>query len=78
MKLVRHGFSEDPRCMAFDPIQRLLAIGSNHGAVRLLGQAGVDFYLKHESNEPVIFVEFLINEVTFLNDLYFLMFFACI
>lgn len=49
--------------MAFDPIQRLVAIGSNHGSIRLLGQAGVDFYLKHESNEPVIFLQFLINEV---------------
>lgn len=60
---MRHGFPEGPRCMAFDPIQRLIAIGSNYGSIRLLGQAGVDFYLKHESNEPVIFLQFLINEV---------------
>lgn len=49
--------------MAYDCVQRLIAIGAERGSVRLLGQAGVDIHLKDESNEPVIFVQFLINEV---------------
>lgn len=61
--MVRHGFPDDPRCMAYDCIQRLIAIGAGRGSVRLLGQAGVDIYLKHDSNESVIFVQFLVNEV---------------
>lgn len=51
--------------MAIDPIQKLVAIGAGNGCVRLLGQAGVDFNLKHESNEPVLHVQFLVNEVCF-------------
>lgn len=61
--MVRHGFPDDARCMAFDPVQKLLAIGGGRGSVRLLGQASVDFFLKHESEEPVLFAQFLINEV---------------
>uniref|UniRef100_A0A914ZBB2 Lethal giant larvae homologue 2 domain-containing protein n=1 Tax=Panagrolaimus superbus TaxID=310955 RepID=A0A914ZBB2_9BILA len=48
--------------MAFDPVQKLIAIGAGHGEVRLLGQAGVDYFLKHESDEPVVHLQFLINE----------------
>ncbi|KAI1721622.1 LLGL2 domain-containing protein [Ditylenchus destructor] len=69
--IVRHGFPDDPRCMAFDPVQRLLAIGGGRGNVRLLGQAGVDYYLKHDSDEPVLFAQFLVNEgglITGLRD----------
>uniref|UniRef100_A0AC35G421 Lethal giant larvae homologue 2 domain-containing protein n=1 Tax=Panagrolaimus sp. PS1159 TaxID=55785 RepID=A0AC35G421_9BILA len=48
--------------MAFDPVQKLIAIGAVHGEVRLFGQAGVEHYLKHESDEPVVHLQFLINE----------------
>ena len=57
--------------MTFDPVQRLLAIGAGRGSVRLLGQAGVDYYLKHESDEPVLFVQFLVNEVRYSVQLYY-------
>jgi syntaxin-binding protein 5 len=65
MKIVRHGFPDDPICMAYDPVQKLCAIGAGRGCVRLLGQAGVDHLLKHESDEPVMHIQFLINEVGF-------------
>uniref|UniRef100_A0A914H9C5 Lethal giant larvae homologue 2 domain-containing protein n=1 Tax=Globodera rostochiensis TaxID=31243 RepID=A0A914H9C5_GLORO len=61
-KIVRHGFPDAPKCMAFDPVQKLCAIGSGQGCIRLLGQAGVDQLLKHEPDEPVIHLQFLINE----------------
>lgn len=49
--------------MAFDPVQRLIAIGAKHGYVRLLGQAGVDYALRHDVKEVVSHIQFLINEV---------------
>lgn len=54
----------EPKCLAVDPVQKLIAIGSSGGCVRLLGQPGVDFILKHESNESVFNIQFLVNEVT--------------
>jgi syntaxin-binding protein 5 len=35
IQVVRHGFPHDPRCMAYDPVQRLLAIGSGNGSIRM-------------------------------------------
>lgn len=61
--MVRHGFPDDPRCLTYDCIQRLVAIGAARGSARIFGQAGVDFHLMHDSNEPVIFMQFLVNEV---------------
>ncbi|VDN52570.1 unnamed protein product, partial [Dracunculus medinensis] len=60
--VARHGFPDDPRCIAYDPIQRLLGIGSGHGSVRVLGNIGVDYFLKHEFDAPVTHLQFLINE----------------
>uniref|UniRef100_A0AC34QRG6 V-SNARE coiled-coil homology domain-containing protein n=1 Tax=Panagrolaimus sp. JU765 TaxID=591449 RepID=A0AC34QRG6_9BILA len=61
-KIVRHGFPDDSKCLAFDSVQKLIAIGAGNGLVRLMGKVGVDYLLKHESNEPVLFAAFLINE----------------
>ncbi|XP_054088607.1 syntaxin-binding protein 5 isoform X3 [Zeugodacus cucurbitae] len=60
----RHGFPYSPTAFAFDPVQRLLAIGDKSGFIRILGRPGVDAHAKHEgeSDCAVIFVEFLINE----------------
>ncbi|VDK77494.1 unnamed protein product [Onchocerca ochengi] len=60
--IVRHGFPDDPRCMAYDTVQRLLAIGTGHGIVRVIGDVGVDYCLKHESDSAVLHVQFLMNE----------------
>lgn len=61
-KIVRHGFPDDPRCIAYDPMQKLLAIGTGSGAVRIFGDAGVDYCLHHKSDAAVLHIQFLINE----------------
>ncbi|XP_017482428.1 PREDICTED: syntaxin-binding protein 5-like isoform X1 [Rhagoletis zephyria] len=60
----RHGFPYSPTAFAFDPVQRLLAIGDKSGFIRILGRPGVDAHAKHEGESEcaVIFAEFLINE----------------
>ncbi|CAI5440027.1 unnamed protein product [Caenorhabditis angaria] len=60
--VVRHGLPDDSRCMAFDPVQRLMAIGTGRGQVRIIGDAGVDYLLRHESESAVMHMQFLINE----------------
>lgn len=61
-KIVRHGFPHRPTAIAYDPMQKLLAIGNFSGSVRLLGQAGVDIHVCHDKETPVIQLLFLINE----------------
>uniref|UniRef100_A0A673ZC85 Syntaxin-binding protein 5-like n=1 Tax=Salmo trutta TaxID=8032 RepID=A0A673ZC85_SALTR len=61
-KTVRHGFPYKPTCLAFDPVQKILAIGSRTGGIRILGRPGVDCYSQHESGAAVLQLQFLINE----------------
>ncbi|XP_046699841.1 syntaxin-binding protein 5-like isoform X7 [Silurus meridionalis] len=61
-KTVRHGFPYQPTALAFDPVQKILAIGSRSGGVRILGRPGVDCYCQHESGTAVLQLQFLINE----------------
>ncbi|XP_039529125.1 syntaxin-binding protein 5 isoform X3 [Pimephales promelas] len=61
-KTLRHGFPYQPSSMAFDPVQKILAIGTQNGALRLFGRAGVECYCQHESGSAVIQLEFLVNE----------------
>ncbi|XP_041857649.1 syntaxin-binding protein 5-like isoform X10 [Melanotaenia boesemani] len=61
-KTVRHGFAYQPTALAFDPVQKILAIGSRSGGVRILGRPGVDCYCQHESGAAVLQLQFLINE----------------
>ncbi|XP_011500953.1 PREDICTED: syntaxin-binding protein 5 [Ceratosolen solmsi marchali] len=61
-KTFRHGFPYQPSAMAFDPIQRLIAIGTKSGSLRILGRPGVDVHVKHEGDCAVTQIEFLINE----------------
>ncbi|XP_056150669.1 syntaxin-binding protein 5a isoform X2 [Lampris incognitus] len=61
-KTVRHGFPYQPSSMAFDPVQKILAIGTQNGALRLFGRPGVECYCQHESGSAVIQLQFLINE----------------
>ncbi|OAD55129.1 Syntaxin-binding protein 5 [Eufriesea mexicana] len=58
----RHGFPHQPTAVAFDPVQRLLAIGTKSGSLRILGRPGVDAHVKHEGCTAVIQLQFLINE----------------
>ncbi|KAM6917505.1 syntaxin-binding protein 5 isoform 3-T3 [Lycodopsis pacificus] len=61
-KTVRHGFPYQPSSMAFDPVQKILAVGTQTGALRLFGRAGVECYCQHESGAAVIQLQFLVNE----------------
>nr|XP_060619372.1 syntaxin-binding protein 5-like isoform X1 [Anolis sagrei ordinatus] len=61
-KTVRHGFPYLPTALAFDPVQKILAIGTRTGAIRILGRPGVDCYCEHESGAAVLQLQFLINE----------------
>ncbi|XP_041067782.1 syntaxin-binding protein 5a isoform X3 [Carcharodon carcharias] len=61
-KTVRHGFPYQPSAMAFDPVQKILAIGTQTGSLRLFGRPGVECYCQHESAAGVIQLQFLINE----------------
>uniref|UniRef100_A0AAQ4PF90 Syntaxin-binding protein 5-like n=1 Tax=Gasterosteus aculeatus aculeatus TaxID=481459 RepID=A0AAQ4PF90_GASAC len=61
-KTVRHGFPYQPSSMAFDPVQKILAVGTQTGALRLFGRAGVECFCQHESGAAVIQLQFLINE----------------
>ncbi|XP_058390224.1 syntaxin-binding protein 5 isoform X3 [Diceros bicornis minor] len=61
-KTVRHGFPYQPSALAFDPVQKILAVGTQTGALRLFGRPGVECYCQHESGAAVIQLEFLINE----------------
>uniref|UniRef100_A0A8D8ZTB1 Syntaxin-binding protein 5-like n=1 Tax=Cacopsylla melanoneura TaxID=428564 RepID=A0A8D8ZTB1_9HEMI len=62
VKTFRHGFPYQPTAIAFDPIQKLLAIGSKTGSLRLLGRPGVDAHVRHETDAAVIQMQFLTNE----------------
>ncbi|XP_070302545.1 syntaxin-binding protein 5-like [Salvelinus sp. IW2-2015] len=64
-KTVRHGFPYQPSSMAHDPVQKILAIGTQSGALRLFGRPGVECYCQHESGAAVISLQFLINEVLY-------------
>ncbi|XP_043275950.1 syntaxin-binding protein 5 isoform X11 [Venturia canescens] len=61
-KTFRHGFPHQPTALAFDPIQKLLAIGTKSGSLRILGRPGVDVNIKHDGGAAVIQLQFLINE----------------
>uniref|UniRef100_A0A670ZB88 Syntaxin-binding protein 5-like n=1 Tax=Pseudonaja textilis TaxID=8673 RepID=A0A670ZB88_PSETE len=59
---VRHGFPYLPTVLAFDPVQKILAVGTRTGAIRILGRPGVDCSCQHESGAAVLQLQFLINE----------------
>ena len=43
-----HGYPYKPTAMAFDPVQKVLAIGNKGGCIRLLGKPGIDLTFQHE------------------------------
>lgn len=50
-KTVQHGFPNKPTCLAWDPILRLMAIGTATGAIKVIGKPGVEFYGHHSSSD---------------------------
>ncbi|RWS05537.1 syntaxin-binding protein 5-like isoform X6, partial [Dinothrombium tinctorium] len=65
--IVRHGFPYQPTAVAFDPIQRLIAIGTKSGSMRILGRPGVDINVQHVPAYAVIQIIFIINEGSVLS-----------
>jgi len=56
-----HGFPFKPTAVAFDPVQRVLAIGNRNGSVRLLGRPGLDITFQHNSRSAVIQLIWLVS-----------------
>uniref|UniRef100_A0A1Q3FYI9 Putative tomosyn n=1 Tax=Culex tarsalis TaxID=7177 RepID=A0A1Q3FYI9_CULTA len=63
-KTFRHGFPYSPTALAYDPVQKILAIGDKSGSIRILGKFGVDAHVSHEGESAcaVNLIEFLVNE----------------
>ncbi|XP_045532231.1 syntaxin-binding protein 5 isoform X2 [Pieris brassicae] len=61
-KTFRHGFPFSPTALAWDPIQKLLAIGDKSGNLRILGGPGVDAHVRHDSGDVVLHAKFLVND----------------
>ncbi|XP_015759127.1 PREDICTED: syntaxin-binding protein 5-like [Acropora digitifera] len=61
-KLSRYGFPYQPTCLAYDPVQSILAIGAYDGSIRILGKPSVECHVQHESSAAVKELIFLINE----------------
>ncbi|XP_058838806.1 syntaxin-binding protein 5 [Topomyia yanbarensis] len=60
----RHGFPYSPTALAYDPVQKVLAIGDKSGSIRILGKFGVDAHIRHEGETAcaVNLIEFLVNQ----------------
>ncbi|XP_055615497.1 syntaxin-binding protein 5 isoform X4 [Toxorhynchites rutilus septentrionalis] len=63
-KTFRHGFPYSPTALAYDTVQKVLAIGDKSGSMRILGKFGVDAHVTHEGESrcAVNLIEFLVNE----------------
>ncbi|KAF5403307.1 hypothetical protein PHET_03020 [Paragonimus heterotremus] len=61
-KIAIHGFPYHPTCMAFDPVQKIIALGTKAGVIRIFGRPGVDYVVFHPSSSAVIQIIFLVNE----------------
>ena len=58
---LRHGFPFKPLSMAFDPLQKILAIGNRTGSVRIYGKPGIDIEFTHDNPCQVLQLFFVIN-----------------
>ncbi|CAH8871463.1 unnamed protein product [Trichobilharzia szidati] len=61
-KISSHGFPYQPTCIAFDPVQRIIAVGTKSGCIRIFGRPGVDYNICHPSASSVFQIFFLVNE----------------
>jgi len=58
-----HGFPYQPTALSYDPILRLLAIGTKNGGLRILGRPGVDVHVRHDPDcGAVMHLQFVWNE----------------
>lgn len=58
---LRHGFPNKPTALAFDPLQKIMAIGNRSGIVRVYGKPGVDVEFRHEKETIIFQMIFVVN-----------------
>ncbi|CAB4069148.1 STXBP5 [Lepeophtheirus salmonis] len=58
---LRHGFPFKPLSMAYDSVQKLMAIGNRSGVVKIYGKPGIDSEIFHENGPGVLQILFLVN-----------------
>lgn len=61
-QVARHGFPENPTALAFDPVQKICAIGTKSGALRVFGRPGVDVWAQHKPEFAVTYIKFIVNQ----------------
>lgn len=62
---VKSGFLFHPTALAFDPVQKVVAIGNRSGAIRIVGwkrDAEIDSHVRHPAGAAVIQLSFVVNE----------------
>lgn len=62
IQVARHGFPENPTAFAFDPVQKIAAIGSKSGCLRVFGRPGVDLWAQHKPEYAVTHIKFVVNQ----------------
>ncbi|KAG9510031.1 Ribonucleoside-diphosphate reductase large subunit [Fragariocoptes setiger] len=60
--VARHGFPYEPTAIDYDPIQRVLAVGTKSGALRVFGRPGVDVHGQHKPEYAVLHIKFMVNQ----------------
>lgn len=63
--VVKAGFLHQPTALAFDPIQKLVAIGNRSGFIRITGwkrDSEIDSHARHPTGASVIELQFIVNE----------------
>lgn len=61
-QVARHGFPEHPTALAYDPVQKIAAIGSKSGSMRVFGRPGVDLWAQHKPEFAVTHIKFIVNQ----------------
>jgi syntaxin-binding protein 5 len=61
-EIVRYGFPYRPTTLAYDPVQKILAIGTKNGIIKIYGGAFVECSLQHPSDVEIVQLVFRINE----------------
>lgn len=61
-QVARHGFPELPSALAFDPVQKIAAIGTRTGVLRVFGRPGVDVWAQHKPEHAITHIKFIVNQ----------------
>lgn len=61
-QVAQHGFPENPTALAFDPVQKICAIGTKSGTLRVFGRPGVDIWAQHKPEFSVTHIKFIVNQ----------------